>query len=98
VLLESASSSVLLTAGLLDGDATYLYPVLAGMLVLGTAVGLDQRPRRHRLALHPLIVTSGMGADPAGLTLLYAMGRGVGPGRLRHHCHGTFGPFRPPPW
>src|SRR5882757_1568306 len=31
---------ICLTAGLLDGDATYLYPVLAGMLALGAAVGL----------------------------------------------------------
>ena len=31
---------ICLTAGLLDGNATYLYPVIAGMLVLGALIGL----------------------------------------------------------
>ena len=85
---------ICLTAGLLDGDATYLYPVLAGMLVLGTLVGLINGLGVVVLRIHPLIVTLGMGAILQGITLLYSLGPvGSVPDGFDTIAYGTFGPL-----
>ena len=84
---------ICLTAGLLDGDGTYLYLVLAGMLALGTVVGLINGLGVVLLRIHPLIVTLGMGAILQGITLLYAMGPvGSVPDGFDVIAYGTFGP------
>lgn len=84
---------ICLTAGLLNGEATYLYPVLAGMLVLGTVVGLINGLGVVVLRVHPLIVTLGMGAILQGVTLLYALGPiGAVPDGFDALAYGTFGP------
>ena len=85
---------ICLTAGLLDGDATYAVPVLAGMLALGTAVGLVNGLGVVLLRIHPLIVTLGMGAILQGITLLYALGPvGSVPDGFDALAYGTFGPL-----
>lgn len=85
---------ICLTAGLLDGDATYAVPILAGMLVLGTAVGLVNGLGVVLLRIHPLIVTLGMGAILQGITLLYALGPvGSVPDGFDALAYGTFGPL-----
>ena len=85
---------ICLTAGLLNGDSTYLYPVLAGMLVLGGAVGLVNGLGVVVLRVHPLIVTLGMGAILQGITLLYALGPvGAVPDGFDSVAYGTIGPI-----
>ncbi|MDQ0469885.1 ABC transporter permease [Labrys wisconsinensis] len=85
---------ICLTAGLLDGDATYLYPVIAGMLALGAAIGLVNGLGVVLLRIHPLIVTLGMGAILQGVTLLYAQGPvGSVPDGFDSIAYGTFGPL-----
>ncbi len=84
---------ICLTAGLLDGNATDAVPVLAGMLALGTAVGLVNGLGVVLLRIHPLIVTLGMGAILQGITLLYALGPvGSVPDGFDAIAYGTFGP------
>ena len=83
---------ICLTAGLLDGDATYAYPILAGMLVLGSVVGLLNGIGVVLLRVHPLIITLGMGAILQGVTLLYALGPvGSVPDGFDAIAYGTFG-------
>ena len=85
---------ICLTAGLLDGSATSTVPVLAGMLALGTAVGLVNGLGVVLLRIHPLIVTLGMGAILQGITLLYALGPvGSVPDGFDAIAYGTFGPL-----
>lgn len=85
---------ICLTAGLLDGNATSAVPVLAGMLALGTAVGLVNGLGVVLLRIHPLIVTLGMGAILQGITLLYALGPvGSVPDGFDAIAYGTFGPL-----
>ena len=85
---------ICLTAGLLDGDGTYLYPVLAGMLALGSAIGFVNGLGVVLLRIHPLIVTLGMGAILQGVTLLYALGPvGSVPDGFDALAYGTFGPL-----
>jgi ribose transport system permease protein len=84
---------ICLTAGLLDGNDTYLYPILAGMLVLGTVVGLINGLGVVLLRVHPLIITLGMGAILQGITLLYALGPvGSVPDGFDSIAYGTIGP------
>ena len=85
---------ICLTAGLLDGDGTYMVPVLAGMLALGAAIGLVNGLGVVYLRIHPLIVTLGMGAVLQGVTLLYALGPvGAVPDGFDALAYGTFGPL-----
>ena len=85
---------ICLTAGLLDGNGTYLYPVLAGMLLLGTAVGFVNGLGVVLLRVHPLIITLGMGAILQGVTLLYALGPvGSVPDGFDAIAYGTIGPL-----
>ena len=65
---------ICLAAGILDGSATWLYPVLAGVALLGVVVGVINGLAVVVLRVHPLIITLGTGAILQGLTLLYAMG------------------------
>ena len=85
---------ICLTAGTLDGNDTYLYPVLAGMLVLGTGIGLINGLGVVLLHVHPLIITLGMGAILQGITLLYALGPvGSVPDGFDAIAYGTIGPI-----
>lgn len=85
---------ICLAAGLLDGDATYLYPVILGMLLLGAGVGLLNGLGVVVLRIHPLIVTLGMGAILQGATLLYALGPvGSVPDGFDNLAYGTIGPL-----
>lgn len=85
---------ICLTAGILDGDATWFFPVVAGMLVLGTAVGLVNGLGVVLLRIHPLIITLGTGAILQGVTLLYALGPvGSIPDGYDVIAYGTFGPL-----
>src|SRR5258708_513229 len=83
-----------ITGVLRGGHVTYLSPVLAGMLVLGAAVGVVNGLGVVVLRIHPLIVTLGMGAILQGITLLYALGPvGAVPDGFDAIAYGTFGPF-----
>ena len=85
---------ICLTAGLLNGNGTYLYPIVAGMLLLGTGVGLLNGLGVVVLRIHPLIITLGMGAILQGLTLLYALGPvGAVPDGFDAIAYGTIGPI-----
>jgi ribose transport system permease protein len=83
---------ICLIAGILDGDPTYLYPVLAGALLLGTLIGAVNGLAIVLLGVHPLIITLGMGAILQGVTLLYALGPvGSVPDGFDTLAYGTFG-------
>jgi ribose transport system permease protein len=85
---------ICLTAGVLNGDGTYLYPVLAGMLALGIVIGAINGLAVVLLRVHPLIITLGMGAILQGITLLYALGPvGAAPDGFDSLAYGTFGPL-----
>jgi ribose transport system permease protein len=85
---------ICLSAGILDGDATYLYPVLAGMVVLGALIGALNGLAVVWLRIHPLIITLGMGAILQGVTLLYALGPvGSTPDGFDTLAYGAFGPL-----
>jgi ribose transport system permease protein len=85
---------ICLTAGILNGDGTYLYPLLAGMVVLGIAVGAINGLAVVLLRVHPLIITLGTGAILQGLTLLYAMGPvGAIPDGFDSLAYDTIGPL-----
>eukprot|EP01037_Dinobryon_pediforme_P015629 gene15629-15775_t len=85
---------ICLTAGLLDGSDTYLYPVLAGILLLGTVIGLINGLGIIVLKIHPLIVTLGMGSILQGIVLLYALGPvGSVPDGFDSLAYGHIGPF-----
>jgi ribose transport system permease protein len=61
-----------LTSGLIDGQPSRVAPVLAGVIVLGIAIGAINGACIIVLRVHPLIVTLGSGAALQGLTLLYS--------------------------
>ncbi|MBR0848660.1 ABC transporter permease [Bradyrhizobium diazoefficiens] len=63
-----------LTSGLINGNPDRVLPVVAGVLALGTLVGMVNAALVVALRVHPLIVTLGMGAILQGVTLLYALG------------------------
>ncbi|MBR0773307.1 ABC transporter permease [Bradyrhizobium diazoefficiens] len=63
-----------LTSGLINGNPDRVLPVVAGVLALGTLVGMINAALVVALRVHPLIVTLGMGAILQGVTLLYALG------------------------
>lgn len=63
-----------LASGLINGDASRVLPVVAGLLVLATAIGMANALVVIALRVHPLIVTLGTGAVLQGVTLLYARG------------------------
>jgi ribose transport system permease protein len=63
-----------LTSGLINGNPDRVLPVVAGVLALGTFVGMVNAALVVALRVHPLIVTLGMGAILQGVTLLYALG------------------------
>ena len=63
-----------LTSGLINGNPDRVLPVVAGVLALGTFVGMVNAALVVALRVHPLIVTLGMGAVLQGVTLLYALG------------------------
>jgi ribose transport system permease protein len=85
---------ICLAAGLLNGDATYLYPIIGGMVLLGALVGTINGLAVVRLRIHPLIITLGMGAILQGVTLLYALGPvGSTPDGFDTLAYGTFGPL-----
>lgn len=63
-----------LGSGLINGDASRVLPVIAGLLVLAAAVGVANALIVIWLRVHPLIVTLGSGAVLQGVTLLYAHG------------------------
>lgn len=62
-----------LTSGLINGDSGRVVPVLAGILALGTLIGLANGALMILLKVHPLIVTLGSGAIIQGATLQYTM-------------------------
>jgi ribose transport system permease protein len=68
------SLSSCLTSGLINGDPGRVVAVAAGVLALGTLVGVLNASLVVGLRVHPLIVTLGMGAILQGVTLFYAMG------------------------
>ena len=61
-----------LTSGLIDGHPERITDVVAGILLLGLAVGGLNGLLTIWLGVHPLIVTLGTGAALQGLTLLYS--------------------------
>jgi ribose transport system permease protein len=61
-----------LTSGFIDGDPARVAPVLAGVILLGVAIGALNGACIILLRVHPLIVTLGTGAVLQGLTLLYS--------------------------
>src|SRR6516225_1331016 len=61
-----------LISGSIDGDASLVLPVLAGVIVLGALLGAINGACIVLLRVHPLIVTLGTGAALQGLTLLYS--------------------------
>jgi ribose transport system permease protein len=63
-----------LTSGLINGNPDRVLPVVAGVLALGTFVGMVNAALVVALRVHPLIVTLGTGAILQGVTLLYALG------------------------
>ncbi|PSJ65334.1 ABC transporter permease [Kumtagia ephedrae] len=63
-----------LTSGMIGGDASMVAPVIAGILLLGLAIGLVNGLLIIWLKVHPLIVTLGTGAVLQGLVLLYSLG------------------------
>ena len=64
----------LLTSGLINGEAGLVLPVVAGVIVLGGAIGAINGIGIVLLKVHPLIVTLGMGAALQGIALLYSLG------------------------
>jgi len=67
-----AGSTVFL-AGLVNGHDDLMLPALAGVLMLGTVVGLANGIVTSRTGVHPLIVTLGSAAVLNGLVLLYTL-------------------------
>jgi ribose transport system permease protein len=63
-----------LTSGTINGDTNLVFPIIAGILVLGIAIGMANGGLVILLGVHPLIVTLGTGAVLQGITLLYALG------------------------
>lgn len=61
-----------LTSGLVNGDPAMVMPVVAGMMLLGAAIGFANGALIVTLRVHPLIVTLGTGAAIQGVTLLYS--------------------------
>lgn len=64
----------MLTSGLIDGNAGRVIPVIAGVLVLGLAIGAVNGGIIVWTKVHPLIVTLGTGAVLQGIALLYGLG------------------------
>ena len=62
-----------LASGLIDGQPDRVLPVVAGGLLLGTAIGLANGALVLLLRVHPLIVTLGVTAILQGCTLLYTL-------------------------
>jgi ribose transport system permease protein len=63
-----------LTSGTINGNTNLVFPIIAGILVLGIAIGMANGGLVILLGVHPLIVTLGTGAVLQGITLLYALG------------------------
>jgi len=61
------------TSGWINGDPNMVVPVVAGVLLLGAAIGAVNGFLSHTLRVHPLIVTIGMAAILQGCTLLYSL-------------------------
>ncbi|MGO4722238.1 MULTISPECIES: ABC transporter permease [unclassified Inquilinus] len=68
------SLTSVLTSGLINGHADLVWPVVAGVLVLGAAIGAVNGGLIVGTGVHPLIVTLGTGAVIQGVTLLYTRG------------------------
>jgi ribose transport system permease protein len=68
------SLSAVLTSGLINGQSEMVIPVIAGVLILGAAVGAINGGLVILTGVHPLIVTLGTGAAIQGVTLLYTLG------------------------
>lgn len=62
-----------LTSGVINGNSDLMVPVIAGVLLLGMAIGALNGVIIVRLGVHPLIVTLGMSMILQGVTLMYTL-------------------------
>jgi ribose transport system permease protein len=62
-----------LTSGVINGNSDLVVPVIAGVLLLGMAIGALNGVIIVRLGVHPLIVTLGMSMILQGVTLMYTL-------------------------
>ncbi len=62
-----------LTSGVINGNSSLMFPVIAGVLLLGIAIGALNGVLIVRLGVHPLIVTLGMSMVLQGVTLMYTL-------------------------
>lgn len=69
--LINLTSSV--TSGTVDGNGGLVFPVIVGVLVLGSVIGAISGLLVVGLRVHPVIVTLGMGTMLQGATLVYSL-------------------------
>jgi ribose transport system permease protein len=62
-----------LTSGTINGEPSRVAPVIAGVLLLGLAIGTLNGLMIVGLRIHPLIITLGMASILQGITLIYTL-------------------------
>jgi ribose transport system permease protein len=92
-----AKLAAVLTAGMINGDASRLLPVIALVLALGAFVGLVNGLLITRLRIAPFIVTLGMFSVLRGLALAYTTTPvGSVPTGVTEFMYSTVGPLPAP--